>query len=563
MSIFVMFFAMRKICYLIYIMLLVPMVLAAQEQYSPKYEYRAVWLTTVENLDWPRTKVRNRSDIAVQQNELVEILDSLKAMNVNTVLLQTRLRGDVIYPSAIEPFAHVLTGVEGRNPGYDPLAFAIEECHRRGMQLHAWLVTMPLGKDEHVKRQGSLALSRRQRSLCTHYKDQWYMEPGNPKTGDYIAGIVKEIVSNYDVDGIHLDYIRYPDRTNGYPDASLHRKYGRGLSLADWRRSNVTRIATAVYNVVKEIKPWVRVSCAPLGKYDNITRYRSLGWDAYNAVYQEAQDWVRNGIMDILFPMIYFSGNDFYPFVLDWLENNAGRHIVPGIGVYRLMPEYGGWRNIEVERQLRTSRGAGCDGTAMFRADHLLGCGKGIYGRVYDKPALVPPMSWAGEAPASPQGLVAARDAKGVSLEWDRVAAGNGLPAVRYNVYASLGDTVDTGNINNLVASSVTTLSYRWDCRTSGNLSVAVTAVDAYGNESTPAVSVLKVPPTSRVGECIELPVSIRGGWRIEVLDLYGRKVYNGRYSRRILVHGLQQGHYSLKVYDRHGALLYNRHFAR
>ena len=107
MSIFVMFFAMRRICYLIYTMLLVPMVLAAQEQYSPKYEYRAVWLTTVENLDWPRTKVRNRSDIAVQQNELVAILDSLKAMNVNTVLLQTRLRGDVIYRVAVHEIMYM------------------------------------------------------------------------------------------------------------------------------------------------------------------------------------------------------------------------------------------------------------------------------------------------------------------------------------------------------------------------------------------------------------------------------------------------------------------------
>ena len=221
---------MRRIIVTLCVLFFALLRVAAQESQSPKYEYRAVWLTTVENLDWPKTRIRSKADIEVQKMELVAMLDSLKKLNVNTVLLQTRLRGDVIYPSSIEPFAHVFTGVEGRDPGYDPLAFAIEECHKRGMQIHAWIVSMPLGTDEHVRRQGSLALCRNKSSLCTHYTGQWYMEPGNPGTAEYMAGIVKEIVSNYDVDGIHLDYIRYPDRTQGYPDASLHRKYGKGKS---------------------------------------------------------------------------------------------------------------------------------------------------------------------------------------------------------------------------------------------------------------------------------------------------------------------------------------------
>ena len=156
----------------------------AQHPAPPKYEYRAVWLTVIENLDWPKSVACTPQDAENQKRELAAMLDTLQAMKVNTVLLQTRVRGDLIYPSAIEPFSHLFTGVVGQSPGYDPLAFAIEECHKRGMQLHAWIVTMPLGKDEHIALMGNKALPRRRRSLCSHYDGAWYMEPGNPATSD-------------------------------------------------------------------------------------------------------------------------------------------------------------------------------------------------------------------------------------------------------------------------------------------------------------------------------------------------------------------------------------------
>lgn len=542
-------------------MLLCAVPLQAQQCNPPKYEYRAVWLTTVENLDWPKTMVKSSSDIPQQKNELIVLLDSLKGLNVNTVMLQTRVRGDVIYPSSIEPFSHVLTGVEGRSPGYDPLAFAIDECHKRGMQLHAWIVTMPLGKDEHIRRQGKLALSRKRKELCTRYRGEWFMEPGNPDVAHYLVNIVKEIVSGYDVDGVHFDYIRYPDRTKGYPDAALHRKHGKGRALAAWRRDNVTAIASALYRCVKELKPWVRVSCAPLGKYNNLTRYRSLGWDAYNAVYQDAQAWVRDGIMDALFPMIYFDGNNFYPFVLDWQENSCGRHIVPGIGIYRLMKQYGGWPQIEIERQLNTSRSAGTAGTAMFRVEQLLALGIPAYSKVYDTPALVPPMDWVGNAPGSPSGLKAFRDGNGISVEWERTDAEDGFPAIRYNVYGALDSVVDIDNIGNLLSSALDMTSFRWDCSTRSVMSVAVTAVNAYGIESEPAVVTFGAEQT--LVDVIELPELPGWGYRIVVCDTYGRVVYSGRYCSRLNTAWLEPGCYILRLYDRRGALVYSRQFVR
>ena len=551
---------MRQIRVAFFLFCLLTAMLSAAQNVQPKYEYRAVWLTVIENLDWPRNVACDSAGVERQKTELVHMLDSLKALNVNTVLLQTRVRGDVIYPSAIEPFSYLFAGATGRSPGYDPLAFAIEECHKRDMQLHAWVVTLPLGKDNHVARQGKHALPRRRHDLCTHYKGQWYMEPGNPAVKDYIVALVKEVLSKYDVDGLHLDYVRYPDRTVGYPDAALYRRYGRGMTLADWRRENITSIARAVYECVKGIKPWVRVSCAPLGKFGDLTRYSSLGWNAYDAVYQDAQSWVRDGIMDILFPMLYFNGNNFYPFVLDWQENSNGRHIVPGIGVYRLLPEYGGWLQLEIERQISTSRSAGTAGTAMFRAEHLLGCGYGVYEELHRAKALVPPMSWGmGTAPSAPKIVLVSRNDSTMCIEWSAVDGVAAEPAIRYNVYGSLGDSVDVNDIGNLLVSSLSDTTFNWHCRTFRALTLAVTAVDAYGRESEPSFVTVGSDEELLVKE-LELPEQQVWGARIEVSDIYGRIIYKGKYVRRIGVRGVPGGHYIVRIYDRHGGLVYSRH---
>lgn len=554
---FVMFFIMTKFRIIILLLLLPFMcIVKAQQSVAPKYEYRAVWLTAIENLDWPATLVTSPSSVSRQKEELVSMLDSLQAMNVNTVLLQTRVRGDLIYPSGLEPFSHVFTGVAGKSPGYDPLEFAIEECHRRGMQLHAWLVTMPLGKDEHVDMLGSRALPNCNRPLCTHYGGAWYMEPGNPATSGYIVSIVREIVEKYDVDGIHLDYVRYPDRNDGYPDAHLYRKYGKGLSLADWRRSNITRIVKDVYSCVKSLKPWVRVSCATLGKYDNISRYSSLGWDALNTGFQEAQQWMRDGIVDIIFPMLYFNGNNFYPFVRDWQENSFGRHVVPGIGAYRLLPEYGGWEPLEIKRQLLTSRSAGTSGSAMFRAEHLLGCAADVYSSVCRTPALVPPMDRYGTKPPSPVNLSVEFLPTGLSLCWDVVGDDAGV-AVRYNVYGCAGSDADISNPCNLLACMLDSASFVWHRSVADTLSFAVTTVDAYGVESLPAKLVC---PLGKVFDKeVSLPSFGTAGLKTVVLDLYGRMVYCGPYSTGLDICGLANGYYILEVYDSHGTLVYNR----
>ena len=179
---------------------------------QPKYEIRAVWLTTIGGIDWPSTYAHDGMGIAAQQRQLTTMLDQLKALNVNTVLLQTRVRATTIYPSDIEPWDGCMSGKPGKSPGYDPLQFAIDECHRRGMELHAWVVTIPVGK---WNTYGCKQLRARYGRLIRHIGEEGYMDPESPTTAYYIADICEEITKKYDIDGIHLDYIRYPETWKG------------------------------------------------------------------------------------------------------------------------------------------------------------------------------------------------------------------------------------------------------------------------------------------------------------------------------------------------------------
>lgn len=480
---------MRKLISLL-IIVLCPL-LAAYGQQAPKYEIRASWITTLGGLDWPTRKATSKSGIEAQKKELCDILDRLKAANFNTVLLQTRVRGDVIYPSAIETFTESLAGKEGRSPGYDPLQFAIDECHKRGMELHAWMVAIPIGNNRQIKLLEKNSVVKKQPSICIHYKDSWYLDPGNPKTDSYLAKLVNEVVSRYDVDGIHFDYIRYPERAKDFPDHTSYRKYGKKKDKSQWRRENMTRIVRRLYTEVKQLKPWVKVSCSPIGKYNDTGRYSSSGWNAYKEVYQDAQLWLKNGIHDALFPMMYFQGNNFYPFALDWQENKSGRWIVPGLGIYFLHPKEQDWKLDEIARQIYFLRNIKADGEAYFRNRFVMDNTKGLLDELqehfYATPAVVPPMTWADSiAPTVPTNTRLNILDKGVKISWKASTDNTPKGGVYYRIYASNTYPVDTNMAENIIETRIDGTEYTF-CPTSPwqeKMYWAITAVDRCGNES-------------------------------------------------------------------------------
>ena len=446
----------------------------------PATEVRAVWLATRHGLDWPK----RGNSVAKQQRELLALLDFLQQRRFNTVLFQVRTRGEVFYRSQIEPMAAQVAS----SASFDPLAFVVEACHRRGMECHAWLVTYPLGSEQQVKEAGSRPVPKRHPSLVKLFKKEWYMDPGNPQTDDYLLALVEEVVAGYEVDGIHLDYVRYPDNSDRFPDDAMYRLYGRGKSRAQWRRDNVTRLVRKVYDRVKEMKPWVQVSSAPLGRYRELNG-KGRGWTALETVYQDAGAWMQQGIQDMLFPMLYFKDELFYPFADDWLRFANGRPVVPGLGVYQMVELK--WSLVDVTRQMEYVRRKGFPGVAYFRVEHLWNNTKGI-GDVldvyYPYPAKLPPMTWLSDTiPLAPSDLRAERLPDGkLELQWSLPSP---MKRVTYNLYRSETEELSCDRAENILATGLREPSFLYPAVNDEKAYYYyVTVSDAYHNESAPCV---------------------------------------------------------------------------
>lgn len=439
----------------------------------PKHEVRAVWLTTIGGLDWPRTYARTPEGVGRQKEELVRILDKLEEANINTVLFQVRTRGMVVYPSKYEPWDGCMSGTPGRSPGYDPLLFAVEECHKRGMEIQAWVVTVPVGKWNGY---GCRALRAVHPSMMMRENADGFLNPADVRTAEYIAGICREIAERYDIDGIHLDYIRYPENMK--------------LNISrDKARGNITRIVRSVHCAVKSIKPWVKISCSPIGKLNDLSRYSSRGWNAFNKGCQDVELWMKEGLMDQIYPMMYFRDNQFFPFADDWSSRSSGKTVVPGLGIYFLSPKEADWKLSDITRQMYTLRSMGM-GSALFRSRFFTDNTKGLYDFVAHHfnsfQSLVPPMACNGMEPPLPPTEITVKNVSGYDvIEWNAGTDRSRSPYLTYNVYASRDYPVDTDDAANIVACRL------YDCRTVVNNEksrtryYAVAAVDRYGNEST------------------------------------------------------------------------------
>lgn len=443
---------------------------------NPKYEVRAVWLTTIGGIDWPHSYAQSERSAEKQKEELRAILDRLQKANINTILLQTRIRATTIYPSQYEPWDGCLSGFPGKSPGYDALQFAIDECHKRGMEVHAWVVTIPVGKWNSY---GCRQLRKRFPRLIKRIDQDGYMDPEATQTGCYLAEMCREIVQRYDVDGIHLDYIRYPETW----------KFRIGKDQA---RGNITRIVEKIHQAVKKEKPWVKMSCSPIGKFDDLSRYWSHGWNAYTKVAQDAQAWLKDGLMDELFPMMYFRGDQFFPFAIDWKEHSYGKIIAPGLGIYFLDPKEGKWNISDITSELYHLRNIG-EGHAFFRNKFLLDNHQGVYDFVtahFNRyPALVPPMTWeSNKRPLQPVTLCIEEKEGTTTLRWDnslQYEDGTAIktPSIYNNVYASKEYPVDVHDARNLI---LTRTTRRQLTTRTGNTPTyyAVTTTDGFGNES-------------------------------------------------------------------------------
>jgi uncharacterized lipoprotein YddW (UPF0748 family) len=446
---------------------------------SPKYELRAVWISSAGG-DWPKS-----TNVAEQQRSLIEIFDNLKKHNFNTIFFQVRPRGNTLYRSSFEPWVAQLSGVLGKDPGWDPLAFAIEEAHKRGLDIHAWFnVAKVWGAD--IFPQNQQHITRAHRNWIKQFENEWWVDMGNPEAREYIENLVKELMNSYDIDGIHFDYVRYPSEK--FDDWGSFRKWSDGLDHAEWRRNNITSFVRSCYEFIQKEKPWIKVGAAPLGIYQSINGAQSV-FSGYSGVFQDSRKWLRDGILDYVTPQIYWSigeqnnpnDPDFEALCNNWVRENYGRHVYIGIGAYR--------ENIqsEIREQIEIARNALANGQAFFRYEHTVFVIDQI-SNAYKYPALVPPMTWKDSVPPNAPKNISV-DASGnsdVLIKWSGpdISADKEKP-FRYVVYRSSAKNINIRKPENIVTIlPATQYSYRDKLSNGKEYFYTVTTVNRAGNES-------------------------------------------------------------------------------
>ncbi|CUU09838.1 Por secretion system C-terminal sorting domain-containing protein [Candidatus Kryptobacter tengchongensis] len=507
-----------------YIFLFVLIVSNLLSQTYPKREVRAVWLTTVYGLDWPSAKATSQNGIQQQKNELIQILDNLKLANFNTVIMQVRARGDLIYPSRYEPWATSLTGTLGRDPGYDPLKFAIEETHKRGMEFHAWWNVVKVKDDSTLPPNTNPPhIVLRHPDYVKYYKpnNEWWIDMGKPEARNYLINVVMELVRNYDIDGIHFDYIRYPNPD--FPDSDTYALYQSEYpNKEEWRRENINKFVRAVYDSIKRVKPWVKVGSAPIGIYKNICDSNGVyvyspncgscqsgipvatGWQAYCSIYQDSRRWLAEGKHDYHSPQIYWdiqTNPKYNVLARDWKNNSYGRHIYAGSAAYRMSSNSGDWSVSEILSQIDTSRSIGVEGNTFFRYKSLLlkGLIDSLKNSRYKYPAFIHPMPWLDAVkPNPPVNLIARKISEKVfELVWSNPEPPADNDTVRYYaIYKSETSPVDINNIENLVAIvEGNRISYSIQVDDPNKrYYIVVTAFDKLHNESVPSNEVATIP---------------------------------------------------------------------
>lgn len=448
-----------KKCFTVIFLLSAVVMTAFSQITPPTKEFRAVWLTTVSNLDYPKT-----SGAANQKNELIGIIQNLKNNNFNTVVLQVRSRGDLLYPSTIEPWATALTGQLGKDPGWDPLQVAIEECHKRGMELHAWwnfsLVANGTTAPASV---GLPHVAAVHPEWAKPAGTQLFMDVGLPEVREYLVNLAMEMIRKYDVDAIHFDYIRYLENIPTSFDAATYSTYGGGMSLQDWRRENINKTVRAMYDSIKAVKPWVKVGSAPIGNYKSGVPGVGGALYGYTDVFQDSRRWLQEGKHDYLAPQIYWALTGNYPYnviLKNWVDNSYSRHIYGGIAAYKNDASGSGSVYSQIGDIIDQTRLLNSQGEIYFRYENISAANfYGLKGR-YATQANIPPMPWIDNTPTgTPSNFKISKiDDKTYKLNWDKPAAGTDGDTVKYyNIYRSTSAIIDATNGNNLY--KVTTTS--------------------------------------------------------------------------------------------------------
>ena len=404
---------------------------------APVREFRAAWVATVANIDWPSQKTLSTQE---QKAELLAILDRAAQLKLNAIIFQVRPACDALYASRIEPWSEYLTGTMGKppEPFYDPLTFAVEEAHKRGLELHAWFNPYRARLRAANSPVAANHISRTRPQLVREYGEFLWLDPGEREVQDYSLSVVMDVVKRYDVDGVHFDDYFYPYKANDgagreldFPDGSSWQRFGaRGkLNRDDWRRENVNMFIQRVYKSIKAAKPWVKFGISPFGIWRPKNPPQIKGLDSYATLYADSRKWLASGWVDYFAPQLYWPidpPDQSFPALLRWWteQNTKGRTLCPGLDSTKVggRSQYRrGWQPQEIVNQIRLTRSqAGASGHIHWNMKSLMrnsAFDEVLARELYQQPALMPPSPWLGRAQPRKPTLTIAKGEPGPRLE--------------------------------------------------------------------------------------------------------------------------------------------------
>ena len=347
--------------YLLIFLISFPFLLIAQI----KNETRAVWIAANYRLDWPPPTFNAKQ----QKDEFKKILNNIQSKNLNTIYLQVYFNGTALYKSRTEPMSYFITGVMDDSLAYDPLKYAIEECHSRGIEIHAWINTIQCfnGMESFIKDHPKHIIKRHPEWVREKFLDgrnTYWLDPGLPEVQKFIINLSAEIMSNYDIDGLQLDFLRYPSAD--FNDTESYKLYAYGQSRDDWRRENLTKIVAGIRKKIDSMNKKIRFGITPIGIYKNISGARGL--QGYTDVYQDTFDWLKKKLIDYAAPQVYWNFEDNPKFDVvaeNWIKNSNGRNIILGIAAYR--------NDVfrEIDKMISYARNINAAGVAFFRYSNI------------------------------------------------------------------------------------------------------------------------------------------------------------------------------------------------
>ena len=462
---------------------------------GPRREFRAAWVATVANIDWPS---KPGLDTAQQRLEARAILDRLVALRMNAVILQVRPQADAMYPSRLEPWSYYLTGQQGKapTPAYDPLEFWIDEAHARGLALHAWFNPY---RANHPANKGALSersIVKTNPELVVELGSNGYywMVPSMQAVQDHSIAVVMDVVRRYDIDGVHFDDYFYPypsyNDNRDFPDDTSWARYrqaGGQLSRSDWRRAAVDTFVERLHHEIKQSKPHVAFGISPFGIWRPGHPPSIRGLDQYEVLYADARRWLNEGWVDYFMPQLYWPIAQIpqsFPVLLGWWarENSKQRHLWPGTTLSRMRDASGA---TEIVNQIMITRGMFAErpGLCMFSMKRLMNdehaLGERLRKGPYERRALLPASPWMdADAPDPPRVRVALSGGEH-TITW---TPARGEPAFVWVVYWEVNQVWQHAIVPGRRRSFAIPKAAR------GATRIAVSSVDRMGNESRRAV---------------------------------------------------------------------------